>query len=351
MKIRKAIILLAAVPLLVACSTVGGGGGATTAPPTTAAPGSSAAVPEPSKMTMITVVKLTGDPWFDRMEVGVKAFAARTGVDARQEGGDDATPEKQVAIIQNLIAQKPTAITVVPNSPESLETVLGQAMAQGIIVVSHEAAGLKNTNIDIEPFDNAAYGASIMDNLAGCMNNSGGYVTFVGHLTAKTHMQWSDGALAEAQAKFPDIKRLEDPIESNESEQTAYEKAKEILAKYPDIKGFQGSASGDVLGIARAVSEVGKSGKICVMGTSTPAESSKWIKDGSIQKVFFWDPAMAGEAQLQIALLLAQGQKVGAGTDLGIEGYHSLLATEWPNVFVGNAVATADKTNVDTYAF
>lgn len=341
---RAAMLAIVFAAVLSGCSTVGGAG--------TNPSGGSPSALQPQDMTMVTVVKIMGIPWFDRMQVGVQQFAQETGVDARTEGGDDATPEKQVAIIQNLIAQHPTAITVVPNSPESLEAVLKQAMDQGIIVVSHEASGMQNTNIDIEAFDNVKYGADIMDSLAGCMGDSGGYVTMVGHLTAKTHMQWAQGALDEATAKYPNITRLEDPIESNEDENVAYQKAKELLAKYPDIKGFQGSAGTDVLGIARAVSEAGKAGQVCVMGTGTPQASAKYIKDGSLQKIFFWDPAMAGEAQLRIALMLAQGQQITTGTDLGIDGYHSLQqSSDYANVFVGDAEATADQSNVDTFTF
>ena len=40
----------------------------------------------------------------------------------------------------------------------------------------------------------------------------------------------------------------------------AYEKAKEILRKHPDIKGFQGGAAIDVLGIGRAIEEAGLQG-------------------------------------------------------------------------------------------
>ena len=342
---RTAQLLLAgaAAVVLAGCSTVGSTSG-----------GSSSGDKnlKPSDMTMVTVVKVQGIPWFDRMNVGVKKFAKDTGVDARQDGGDDATPEKQVAIIQDLIAQKPTAITVVPNSPESLETVLGQARKQGIIVVSHEAAGLKNSDIDIEAFDNAAYGAGMMDDLAKCMGGSGKYVAFVGHLTAKTHMEWVAGALDEAKKKYPGVTRVEDPIESNEDENVAYQKAKEILAKYPDIKGFEGSAGTDVEGIARAVEEAGKADSTCVMGTSTPQASAKYLADGSIDKIFFWDPAQAGYAQLKIAELLAQGQKITEGTDLGIDGYHSLKKEAgFDNVFVGDAAVVVDKSNVGDYDF
>jgi len=307
---------------------------------------------DPKDMTMVTVVKISGVGWFDRMEEGVKNYAKRTGVDARQEGADDATPEKQVQIIENLLPQKPTAITMVPNSPESLENVAKQARDQGIVVVSHEAAGMKNVDADIEAFDNKAYGAEMMDNLGKCMGGEGQYVAMVGHLTAKTHMDWVQGALDEAKAKFPKIQRVEDPIESKEDENVAYTNAKSLLKKYPNIKGFEGSAGTDVAGIARAVQEAGLQDKVCVMGTSIPSVSRKYLADGSIDKIFFWDPALAGEAQLAAATLLAEGKKIEEGTDLGVKGYNSLKPIEGTtNAFAGDAAVVVDKNNVDQYNF
>lgn len=301
---------------------------------------------------MVTVVKISGVGWFDRMEVGVQEFAEETGIDARQEGADDASPEKQIQIIQDLIAQSPVAITVVPNSPEALESVLKQARDQGIVVVAHEAAGIENADIDIEAFDNRAYGAKIMDNLAECMGEEGQYVSFVGGLTAKTHMDWVGGAYDQQQAEYPDLTRVEEPVESKEDENVAYQRAKELLAKYPDIKGFQGSAGTDVAGIARAVQEAGMEDQVCVMGTSIPSVAKKYIVDGSIDKIFFWDPAMAGKAQLKIAQLLVDGEEITDGTDLGIEGYNSLKKLDgFDNVFVGDAAVIVDKDNVDDYDF
>lgn len=339
MKHKKLAVIAAAGSALLMLAGCGSTGGETT--------GSG-----DSDGAYVTVVKITGVGWFDRMEVGVNAFAERTGIDARQEGGDDASPEKQVQIIQDLIAQSPTAITVVPNSPEALETVLASAREQGIIVVAHEAAGIKNVDIDIEAFDNVSYGSLIMDNLASCMSEEGEYVSFVGGLTAKTHMDWVNGALDNQTANYPGMTRVEDPIESKEDENVAYQRAKEILAKYPSIKGFQGSAGTDVAGIARAVQEAGMEDQVCVMGTSIPSVASKYVKDGSIDKIFFWDPALAGEAQLAIAQILAEGGEIEEGTDLGIEGYNSLSALEgYDNVFVGEAAVVVDADNVDDYDF
>src|SRR6266567_9130862 len=82
---------------------------------------------KPGQIRIVTVVKRTGIVWFERMELGIKQFAAQTGVDATMTGAADADPQKQAEIVRKLIAEKPSAITVVPNSPEALEDVLKQA--------------------------------------------------------------------------------------------------------------------------------------------------------------------------------------------------------------------------------
>src|SRR5215510_1013212 len=192
------------------------------------------------KIRIVTVVKRTVIAWFERMAEGIRPFAAQNGVDATMIGADDADPQKQADIIRKLIAEKPNAITVVPNSPEALEEVLKQARAAGIKVVTHEAGNQVNTDVDIEAFDNLAYGSYLMDQLALCMGGSGKYVAFVGHTTARSHMRCATAAYDRAKQKYPKIERIAAPVESAESLDTAYQVAKELLAKYPDLKGFEG---------------------------------------------------------------------------------------------------------------
>jgi len=49
-------------------------------------------------------------------------------------------------------------------------------------------------------------------------------------------------------------------IESNEDQQTAYAKTKELLRSHPDIKGIQGSSGADVPGAAVVIEEGGLTG-------------------------------------------------------------------------------------------
>src|SRR5678816_3135760 len=184
------------------------------------------------KIRIVTVVKRTGIGWFERMAEGIKQFAAQNGVDATMTGAADADPQKQADIIRKLIGEKPDAITVVPNSPEALEEVLKQARTAGIKVVTHEASNQVNTDVDIEAFDNLAHGSYLMDELATCMGGSGKYVAFVGHTTARTHMRWATAAYDRAKEKYPKIERISAPVETDENQETAYQKAKDLLAKY-----------------------------------------------------------------------------------------------------------------------
>lgn len=347
-RLAGGVLVSALAMALVACSSVSEtdpGTGSTGG--TEGSPGSGEA-----DGAYVVVVKATGIGWFDRMEVGVEEWAAETGIDARQEGPSEATNEGQVAIIQDLIAQSPTAISVVPNDLAGLESVLAQAREADIIVVSHEAVGIENVDINIEGFENKAYGAQIMENIGECTGGEGEYVQFVGRLTNGSHSEWVAGAYEKQQADFPDMVRVEDPIESEENEEVAYNRAKELLAKYPDIKAFQGSAGTDVVGIGRAVEEAGKTDDICVMGTSIPSVARGYLDSGAIDKIFFWDPAMAGKAQLAVAKILAEGGTIEEGTDLGIPGYESLVKLEGAdNAYAGDAGVAVDLSNVDEYDF
>jgi len=305
------------------------------------------------KYTIVTVVKITGINWFNRMEEGVKKYAKDTGNTATQTGPSTADAAQQAAIIEDLIAKKPDAIAVVPFSPETLEPVLKKAMARGIKVITHEADNQMNTLYDIEAFDNVAFGANLNVRLAKCMGGSGKWAVFVGSLTSKTHNQWADGGIANAK-KNPGMTLVESKQETADDADQAYQKAKELIRKYPDIKGFQGSASTDVAGIGRAVEEAGLEGKTCVYGTSLPSIAGKYLDSGAVDGIGFWDPADAGYVMNKVAQLVLQGKKITNGMDLGVKGYNKVSVTKGKGagmIVRGNAFVDVDKGNYKTYNF
>ncbi|CAB3757348.1 autoinducer 2 ABC transporter substrate-binding protein [Paraburkholderia humisilvae] len=305
--------------------------------------------------TIVTVVKVTGISWFNRMDEGVKQFGQETpGVTVYQTGPGRADAAQQLKIIEDLIAKKVNAIAVVPYDPPTLEPALKKAMDRGIKVVTHEADNEKNTMVDVEAFDNSAYGAALNDRLASCMHDDGKWATLVGSLGSRSQVQWANGGIDNAKAKYPKMTLVETNLETNNDGERAYEVAKEVLRKHPDLKGFQGSSSLDVIGIGRAVEEAGLQGKICVYGTGLPTEAGKYLESGAINGIAFWDPKLAGLAMNKIAKMLIDGKTVENGANLGLPGYEKVTVSKGPGkgiIVRGQGWVSVDKSNYKQYSF
>ncbi|HEY3288560.1 MAG TPA: substrate-binding domain-containing protein [Anaerolineae bacterium] len=347
----KTSALVIAGGLLAAC-----GAAPTQAPAATAAPAAKATdapkAPDAAKSgsgTYVTVVKIAGINWFNRMEEGVKEWGKENNVTATQQGPEKADAALQIPILENLITQKVTALCVVPMDPDVLDPVFKKAMAAGIVVVTHEASNQKSMTWDIEAFDNTAYGAHLMDHLAKFTGEKGEYAVFVGSLGSKTHNEWVDGGIARQKEKYPNMKLVGDKQETKDDSQIAYQKMKELMKAFPNLAGVQTSASTDAAGVGQAIEEAGLTGKIKVVGTSLPSISGKFITSGSVNLISFWDPKLAGKAMNKIAMMTVKGEKVGAGIDLGYEGYSKLTAKG--NVLFGAAWVDVTKENLDKYPF
>ncbi len=318
------------------------------------APSGSAPAASDGDYTIAVVPKDATNPWFVRMEEGVKKYAADTGLNVFQKGPAETDATMQAQVIQDLIAQDVDAIAVVPVDPGALETVLKEAIDAGIVVVTHEGASQKNTMYNIEAFNNADYGAFIMENLAEAMGGEGVYTTMVGHVTNASHNEWADGGVAFQKEKFPNMTLLEaEPrVESQDDGEVAYQVAKELLKKYPDLKGIMGTSSFDAPGVARAIEELGLKGKVFTAGTGMPAANKQILLDGSVSALTLWDPADAGYAMAELARKILAGEDITAPVDLKVKGYEAMKFAEGSDkVLEGNGWVVINKDNVDSFGF
>ena len=305
--------------------------------------------------TIVTIVKITGIAWFDRMEEGVNQFAEDTGIDAYQIGDSTADPAAQVQKIREAMDAGADAICVVPNSTESLEEVLKEAREKGIIVITHEASDVQNADYDIEAFDKAAYGRHFMEEQLGpMMDGKGKYTTFVGSLTATSHNEWVDASVAFQEENYPDMELVSNKNETTEDSENAYNITKQLLQSDPDIIGFQGSAMTDIPGVARAIEEMNLQDSTYVIGTSLVSTAGQYLETGAIDKISFWDPAKAGYAMNELALKMLKGEPIEDGMDLEAEGYQGLLLAEndkGAKVLYGQAWVDVTTENMDEYNF
>jgi len=306
--------------------------------------------------TIAVVTKDNTAAWFKRMEQGIEEFKAETGINVIQKGPANPDAASQVQVIDDLISQGVDAICVVPIDPGALEASLENAMRQGIVVVSHEASNQVNTLFDVEAFTADDFGAALMDALAAEMGEEGKYAMMVAYATSTTHMEYSNAMKVRQEAAYPNMELINGgqvpTAESEESVDTSYERAKEVLKANPDLRGFTGVASTDCPGIAKAVEELGLQGQVKIVGVGTPNEFKNYVLSGTISKIKLWDPKDAGYAMCAIAQMILNGEEVGAGSDLGIEGYNNVTMVEGANrCLIGQADIEITAENIDNYDF
>jgi simple sugar transport system substrate-binding protein len=306
---------------------------------------------------IVTVVKITGIGWFDRMEQGVNQFMTLPMANGRktaQTGPAKADSAQQVNMVKKAVDQGAKAVVVVPLDPPALEATFKAAIAKGVKVVTHEAESQRYTHVNLEAFQNPEYGARLNERLAKCMGGEGKWTVFVGTISSQSHVQWADGGIDNARKLHPKMQLVDPKTESINDAQRAYVKAKEILRKYPDIKGFQGGSSADVLGIGRAIQEAGLQNKTCVFGTGLPSEAGALLVTGAIDGVALWDPKDAGLVMNSIAAMLIDGKAITDGVDLGVTGYRKVSVRKGPGIGVnvtGSAFVDIDKSNYQQFAF
>jgi simple sugar transport system substrate-binding protein len=279
---------------------------------------------------IVVVPKDSSNPWFVRMKEGVDEYREETGLNVYQRGTAEIDATLQAQLVQDLIAQGVDALCVVPVDIESIEPVLAQARAAGIVVITHEGAALENVDYNIEAFSNVGYGAFIMDNLAEAMNYEGLYTTMVASLTVGAHNEWANAGVAHQKAAYPKMQLLESlpRVESHDNGDIAYNVAVELFKAYSDLKGIMGTSSYDAPGIARAIEELGLVDKAFTSGTGLPLDNAALLESGIVKSLTLWDPAEAGKAMASLALKVLEGEEIAEPVDLGIEGYNAMTFRE-----------------------
>ena len=303
------------------------------------------------KLTIAFVPKVEGQAWWDYVGEGVKAWAAEhPEIEVIYKGPAEVDAAAQVQIMTDMVNQGVDVLCFSANDPNACEEICKQARDKGIIVISTESASMTNIDYDVEAFNDAGLGAFLMDELAKMMGGEGEYVTMVGSMTMESHNNWADAGVKQAEANYPGMTLVEDKRVSSESDaEVAYNKTKELIQKYPNLKGILGTSSFDAPGAARAIDELGLTGKVFAISVAMPSETRDYLKSGVLQAVGLWDPAVTAKVMLNLAVKMHAGEEVKAGMDLGMPGYDA-VAIEG-KVIIGDGALAITADNVDSFTF
>jgi simple sugar transport system substrate-binding protein len=262
------------------------------------------------------VVKITGIPWFNRLEEGVVEAGRDLGIKAYQVGPAEADPAQQVKIVEDLIAKGVDAICVVPNDAKAMEPVFQKAKSKGIVVLTHESPDQKGSDWDIETIDNVKFGEMHFEKLAQLIGGQGEFALFVGSLTVPLHNYWADVGLKYTQQKYPGMKLVTKRIPCGESAEEAYKQTLGLIKAYPDLKGIVGFGSLGPIGASQALKKKKMGGEVKIVGTVLPSHAAPYLKQGYMQHGFLWDPKDAGYAMVAVAKKMIDKEPIKEGMEI-----------------------------------
>jgi ABC-type sugar transport system substrate-binding protein len=136
------------------------------------------------------VMGAESDPFFQAMKVGAEAAAKANNIDLIWQGDpSEYSPATQIPVVDQVLAQKPDALVLIPTDPTALQASVAKAKAAGIPVINVDTR--VNDLTDVLSFitgDNADGGAKAADALAKAIKYTKGKTYQVSRLlTRRTH--------------------------------------------------------------------------------------------------------------------------------------------------------------------
>ncbi|ANU18379.1 autoinducer 2 ABC transporter substrate-binding protein [Planococcus maritimus] len=253
------------------------------------------------QITIAVVPKVANIAYFQAVEEGALEAAEDLGVNILYEGPVFANATQQIEIIKEMIQNNVDAIAVSANDPEELAPVLLQARAKGIKVITWDADTVPEArDFFINMVDPETLGRHLMDILAWNTDEKGEFAILTGALSASNLNEWLYWIQIHQKEYYPEMTLVE--VAANDDDpQLAYKLSKDLLKKYPNLKGIIGNSSVGPPAAAKAVKELDRVGEVAVVGLSTPSPMNEHLKDGSAQIVTLWSPKKLGYLTVRLA--------------------------------------------------
>ncbi len=194
--------------------------------------------------------------------------------------GDDLSAEKVIAGIESAVTQKYDGIVIVPIF-DGTERAINEAADAGVPVINIIAEGsVPSKRIAFIGQDATAAGARLGEYIAKKLDCKGKVGVITGYFGAVQHTQRMNGALDYLKANCPDIKII-GPFENQDKAEKAYSIVQDMYTANPDLSLVYVTAGGP-FGAAKAIKDLGLTGKVGVVGFDHTPDNTAYIDSGEM---------------------------------------------------------------------
>jgi D-allose transport system substrate-binding protein len=281
------------------------------------------------------LLKTFTNPFWQQMKEGVEAEAKKAGVQVDIFASTSETDvQTQLTLFENLLNKNYKGIAFAPISAADLVEVTAKAYKKGIFLVDLDEridmSTLAQAGANIEAFvttDNVAVGIKAADFIINQLGEKGGKVAIIEGLTGAT----TEERTAGASEGFKAAKNIELVVSQRADwdRLLALEVATNTLQRIPDLAAFYCCNDTMALGAMQAVQNVGKTGKVIVVGTDGIPEAIQMIDAGRLTATIAQDPAKNGATGLELLVAAVKsGKQIALDAEPKFVAIDSILVTK-----------------------
>jgi rhamnose transport system substrate-binding protein len=264
------------------------------------------------KITVAFVPKLQGIPYFEAMNAGGKKAAQELGIKWLYQGPTTADAAAQAAIVRSFIQQGVDTLIVAPNDPDSMAPLLKEAAGKGIKVATSDTDAPNSVRqVFVSQASVEGIAQALTDSLVKAMGGKGKYAIVSCGATAANLNAWIAVQKSYTKTKYPDA-QIVDIVYAGEDQAKAASMATDLMNAHPDLTGLVGECTSSAPGVAQAVKDAGKIGKVFTVGLGTPKALAPYLKDGSSSQSILWDVQNLGYLTAWAGQQMAEGKSFQA---------------------------------------
>jgi D-allose transport system substrate-binding protein len=282
------------------------------------------------------VLKTLSNPFWVSMKGGIEKEAQKLGVTVDISAApSESDLQAQLLLFEDALNKNYKGIAFAPISAVNLVQPAAKAYKKGIFLVNLDekvdVASLKQAGGNVEAFittDNVAVGKKGADFIIQQLGNGGGKVAIV---EGKAGAASGEARKKGATEAFQSAKNIQlvasQPADWDRLR--ALDVATNIIQTNPDLKAFYCCNDTMALGVMQAVQNVGKAGKILVVGTDGTPEAIQMIDAGRLTATVAQDPAKVGATGLDLLVeAVKSGKQIGVDAEPKFTAIDSILVTK-----------------------
>ncbi len=313
MKTKNLLFVLAGLLLVVVVLAACAG-----AAPATKAPAAGAAGAKPY---IPVISKGFQHQFWQAVKQGSESAAKDYNVDITFEGpATESEVDKQIEMLQAALAKNPAAICLAALDSKAAIPLLEQAKAKGIPVVGFDSGVDSDIPVATASTDNLAAAGLAADKMAELIGGSGKVAVLVHDQTSRTGIDRRDGFVNRVKEKYPNIGIVNIDYGAGDHQKST-DIAKAVIQANPDLKGYFGANEGSIIGVLNGVKELGKEGKIVVIGYDAGKQQKDAVRSGAEAGAITQNPVGIGYKCVEAAVKALKGEKVDKVIDTGFFWY------------------------------